>query len=126
MPTSSISTARLQRITAMLQTYVDDKKLAGMNALISHRGQVVYRTCLGMRDREAAKPVQEDTIFRIASMTKPITSIAAMLLYEQSALHLNTPVSKFIPAFKDVDVYAGQTGDYLIFEKLTRPLTMRH
>jgi len=82
MPTSSISTARLQRITAMLQTYVDDKKLAGMNALISHRGQVVYKTCLGMRDLEADTPVQEDTIFRIASMTKPITSIAAMLLYE--------------------------------------------
>jgi CubicO group peptidase (beta-lactamase class C family) len=126
MPASSISTARLQRITAMLQTYVDDKKLAGMNALISHRGQVVYKTCLGMRDREAATPVQEDTIFRIASMTKPITSIAAMLLYEQGAFHLNTPVSQFIPAFKDVDVFVGQTGDDLIFEKLTRPLTMRH
>ena len=101
MPTTSISTARLQRITAMLQTYVDDKKLAGMNALISYRGQVVYKTCLGMRDLEAAAPVQEDTIFRIASMTKPITSIAAMLLYEQGAFHLNTPVSKFIPAFHD-------------------------
>lgn len=126
MPASSISTARLQRITTMLQTYVDDKQLAGMNALIAHRGQVVYTTCLGMRDREAATPVQEDTIFRIASMTKPITSIAAMLLYEQGAFHLNTPVSTFIPAFKDVDVYAGQTGDDLLFEKLTRPLTMRH
>src|SRR6185436_16975371 len=84
MPASSISTARLQRITTMLQTYVDDKKLAGMNALISHRGQVVYTTCLGMRDREAAKPVQEDTIFRIASMT--IDSASTLSSQTASAL----------------------------------------
>jgi len=84
----------------MLQTYLADQKLAGMSALVSHRGQVAYQTCLGMMDREANKPVQFDTIFRIASMTKPVTSIAAKLLYEQGAFNLNTPVSQFIPAFK--------------------------
>jgi CubicO group peptidase (beta-lactamase class C family) len=126
MPASGISTPRLQRITDMLHTYLDDKMLAGMNALISYRGQVAYKTCLGMMDLETNKPVQFDTIFRIASMTKPITSIAAMLLYEQGAFHLNTPVSQFIPAFQDVEVFAGETGDGLTLEKLTRPLTMRH
>ena len=126
MHASSISTARLQRITAMLQTYLADQKLAGMSALVSHRGQVAYQTCLGMMDLEANKPVQCDTIFRIASMTKPVTSIAAMLLYEQGAFNLNTPVSQFIPAFKHVEVFAGETGAGLKLEKLTRPLTMRH
>jgi CubicO group peptidase (beta-lactamase class C family) len=85
MPASGIFTPRLQRITDMLHTYLDNNKLAGMNALVSYRGQVAYKTCLGMMDLEANKPVQFDTIFRIASMTKPITSIAAMLLYEQGA-----------------------------------------
>jgi CubicO group peptidase (beta-lactamase class C family) len=116
MSASGISTPRLQRITDMLQTYLDDKKLAGMNALVSYRGQVTYKTCLGMMDLEANKPVQFDTIFRIASMTKPITSIAAMLLYEQGAFHLNTPISQFIPAFQDVEVFAGETGDGLTLE----------
>jgi CubicO group peptidase (beta-lactamase class C family) len=126
MSANSVSTARLQRITAMLQTYLDDQKLAGMSALVSHRGQVVYQTCLGMRDREAAQPVELDTIFRIASMTKPVTSVAAMLLYEQGAFHLNTPVSQFIPEFSDVAVFAGETAHGMILEKLAGPLTMRH
>ena len=126
MPASGISTDRLQRISAMLQTYLDDKKLAGMSALVWHRGNVAYETYLGMMDREAAKPVQRDTIFRIASMTKPVTSIAAMLLYEQGAFHLNTPVSQFIPEFKDVEVFARETSAGPEFEKLARPLTMRH
>jgi CubicO group peptidase (beta-lactamase class C family) len=126
MQSPGISAQRLQRITAMLQTYLDEKKLAGMAALVWHRGQAAYQTCLGMMDREAGKPVQPDTIFRIASMTKPITSVAAMLLYEQGAFHLNTPVSQFIPGFKDVEVFVSETGDGLKLEKLARPLTMRH
>lgn len=126
MHISGISTARLQRITTLLQKYQDDNKLAGMAARVWHRGQVAYDSCLGMMDREAGKPAQPDTIFRIASMTKPITSVAAMLLYEQGAFHLNTPISQFIPGFKDVDVFVSETSDGLRLEKLNRPLTMRH
>src|SRR5262245_1765810 len=126
MRSSGISAQRLQRITALLQAYLDEKKLAGMAALVWHRGQAAYQSCLGMMDLEAGKPVQPDTIFRIASMTKPITSVAAMLLYEQGAFHLNTPVSQFIPGFKDVEVFVSETGDGLKLEKLNRPLTMRH
>jgi CubicO group peptidase (beta-lactamase class C family) len=126
MAASSISTTRLQRITAMLQTYLDQQQLAGMAALVSHRGRVVYENSMGMMDLEAAKPMQLDTIFRIASMTKPVTSVAAMLLYEQGAFHLNTPVSKFIPSFKDVEVFVSETSDGLQLEKLAGPLTMRH
>ena len=104
MPAFSISSARLQRITAMLQTYLDDKKLAGMNALISHHGQVVYKTCLGMMDLEAAKPMQRDSIFRICSMTKPITTVGAMILYEEGKFLLDDPISKYLPEFKNPKV----------------------
>jgi CubicO group peptidase (beta-lactamase class C family) len=126
MPSSGISTTRLQRISALLQTYLDQQKLAGMAARVWHRGQIAYDSCFGMIDREAGKPAQPDTIYRIASMTKPITSVAAMLLYEQGAFHLNTPVSQFIPGFKDVEVFVSETSDGLRLEKLNRPLTMRH
>ena len=110
----------------MLQTYLDQQQLAGMAALVSHRGQVVYENSMGMIDLEAAKPMQLDTIFRIASMTKPVTSVAAMLLYEQGAFQLNTPVSKFIPGFNDVEVFVSETSAGLQLEKLAGPLTMRH
>jgi hypothetical protein len=73
MPASGISTPRLQRITDMLHTYLDDKKLAGMNALVSYRGQVAYKTCLGMMDMEANRPVQFDTI-----CIMPVTATAGV------------------------------------------------
>ncbi len=126
MPASSISKTRLERITTLLQRYVDDKKIAGASALVSHQRQVAYERCVGLRDREANKPVERDTIFRIASMSKPVTSVAAMLLYEEGAFHLNTPVSKFIPGFADTPVYVKEEDGKLVTERLKMPLTMRH
>ncbi len=78
-------------------------------------------------DIEAEKPMQDDAIFMIASMTKPITAVAAMMLYEEGHFHLNTPISKFIPAFADTPVYAGtgsQGGIYL--DDRAGDITFRH
>lgn len=90
-----------------MQSYVDQNKLAGLIAMVARCGKVVYFERFGMMDLEAAKPMQFDTIFRIYSMTKPITSVALMMLYEEGLFQLNDPVSKFIPEFANVKVFAG-------------------
>lgn len=123
---SDISRTRIERIAPMLRSYIDQNQLTGASALVSHRGSLVYETYQGVINRETAAPVQPDTIFRIASMTKPITSVAAMLLYEQGAFNLNTPVSTFIPEFQNVPVFVAETADGIEVEELKRPLTMRH
>ena len=101
------SASRLSRIGAVMQGYVDQNKLAGLVALVARHGKVVYRERFGMMDVQAAKPMQFDTIFRIYSMTKPITSVALMMLYEEGRFQLRDPVSRFIPEFAGVQVYAG-------------------
>ena len=98
------SSERLRRIDAVMQRYVERGELAGLITTVARRGETVHLEKFGWMDIEARKPMQFDTIFRIASMTKPITSVAVMMLYEEGHLHLNTPVSKFIPAFKDARV----------------------
>ena len=98
---------RLTRIDRHYQRYVDEGKLPGFLALIAREGQIVHIAKGGLRDVEAGLPVELDTQFRIYSMTKPITSVAAMLLWEEGAFELNDPVERFIPAFKDARVWAG-------------------
>jgi CubicO group peptidase (beta-lactamase class C family) len=99
-----LSSARLERISAILRDHVDRKHIAGAVALIARNGKVAYLETIGMADVEAQKPMAPDTIFRIASMTKPITSLAAMMLYEDGQFLLTDPVSKFLPDFKDPKV----------------------
>src|SRR5918911_3158070 len=98
---------RLARIDRHLARYVDDGRLPGWLVLVSRNGQIAHLACHGLRDVEAGLPVEPDTRFRIYSMTKPITSVAAMLLYEEGAFELTDPVAAFIPSFADVRVYAG-------------------
>ncbi len=121
-----IDTARLSRIDTLLQGYVDRKELPGMLAAVHHRGHTVYRQKFGMMDIEANKPMQYDAIFRIASMTKPITSVAMMLLYEEGHFHLNTPLYEFIPEFRDTMVLVGIHGDEVDVTDLKTPVTLRH
>jgi CubicO group peptidase (beta-lactamase class C family) len=97
--------ARLARLDDHFRAYVDDGRLPGWQLLISRAGKVVHLTSYGMRDKEAGLPVEPDTIFRIYSMTKPITSVAAMMLFEEGAFELTTPVSRFIPSFADARVH---------------------
>lgn len=99
--------ARLARIRPVLGRYVDDGRLVGWQVLVSRRGQVVHHDVYGSADREQGRPVAADTVWRIYSMTKPITSIAVLMLMEEGRLELRDPVARFIPSFADVRVYRG-------------------
>jgi CubicO group peptidase (beta-lactamase class C family) len=96
---------RLQRLDRHFARYVDDGRLPGWLIVVTRRGQIVHVSTYGQRDVEAGLPVELDTLFRIYSMTKPITSIAAMMLYEEGAFELKDPVSRFVPSFEHVRVY---------------------
>jgi CubicO group peptidase (beta-lactamase class C family) len=98
---------RLSRIDTQFNRFVDDGRLPGWSALVARRGGIVHLGVGGRRDIEADLPVAADTVFRIYSMTKPITSVAAMMLYEQGAFELTDPVSRYIPSFADVRVFVG-------------------
>jgi CubicO group peptidase (beta-lactamase class C family) len=98
---------RLARIDRHFARYVDDGRLPGWLLTISRDGRVAYVSRYGLRDIEAGLPVETGTLWRIFSMTKPITSVAAMMLYEEGAFELTDPVSAFIPSFAGVRVYAG-------------------
>ena len=104
---------RLANIGPHLDRYVDDGNLPGYMVMVARRGRPAYLRLYGQRDVERGLPVQEDTIFRIYSMTKPITSVALLQLYEKGLFQLDNPVSRFIPAFKDLQVYTGGDGDNL-------------
>lgn len=99
-----LSSERLARIRTTMQRYIDRGEVAGVVTLVARRGRIAYVDAVGMRDLAARKPMNVDTIFWIASMTKPITSVAAMMLYEQGHFLLTDPVSKFIPEFKNPKV----------------------
>lgn len=120
------SAERLQRINAKMQIYVEQDKLGGTVTLIARRGQVCHFECIGQRDREAGKPMTCDTIFRIYSMTKPITSVAALMLYEEGHFQLDDPLSNFLPAFAHTKVYAGQTMTGMRLVEQEQPMTIRH
>jgi CubicO group peptidase (beta-lactamase class C family) len=93
--------ARLARIRPWMQGYVDAGKYPGALTLIARRGTVVYCDCVGLRDVERGVPWSRDTLARFYSMTKPITSTALMMLYEQGLCHLDDPVDLFLPELAD-------------------------
>ncbi len=99
-----LSSERLERIATAVQRSIGEKRIAGAVTLVSRRGKVAWLKAQGMADREAAKPMQTDSIFRICSMTKAITSLAVMMLYEEGHFLLDDPVSKYIPEFKNPKV----------------------
>ena len=99
-----LSSERLGRITQTLKADIDKGLIPGAVLLISRHGKVAYFEAMGSLDAEKKLPMTKDAIFRIYSMTKPITTVAAMMLFEQGKLALNEPVAKYIPAFKDVKV----------------------
>jgi CubicO group peptidase (beta-lactamase class C family) len=123
---AGFSASRLSRIEPWMQSYVDSNKLAGVIAMVARHGKVVYLERVGMMDVEAAKPMQFDAIFRIYSMTKPIASVALMMLYEEGRFQLHDPVSKFIPKFADVQVFAGGTERGFEATELEREITIWH
>ena len=117
---------RLGRINAHFKRYVDDGRLPGWQILISRHGKIVHLSEYGLRDREASLPVERDTIFRIYSMTKPISSVAAMMLYEEGAFELTTPVSTFIPSFGESRVYVRGNAAKPLTVPQTEPMRIWH
>ncbi|MEI2774117.1 MAG: serine hydrolase domain-containing protein [Candidatus Competibacter sp.] len=117
---------RLGRIDTHFARYVDDGRLPGWLILISRAGKIVHLSLYGQRDTEAGTPVERDTLFRIYSMTKPITAVAAMMLYEEGAFELKDPVSRFIPAFADVRVYRSGSALKPVTEPLREPVRIWH
>ena len=118
-----VSAERLARIRPVLQDYVDKGNLPGFLTVVARRGKIVHFETIGMRDVENKKPVEPDTIFRIYSMSKPITSVAVMVLYEEGRFQLNTPVSKFIPEFENMRVYNEEQTEILDAKK---EITIKH
>jgi CubicO group peptidase (beta-lactamase class C family) len=101
------STERLERLHQAMQGFVDRKEAGGIVTLVAREGKVADLHAVGFQDVEKATPMKTDSIFRIASMSKPVTSVAIMMLFEEGKLFLTDPVSKFIPAFKSLMVMEG-------------------
>ncbi len=123
--TLGLSSERLERIGAAVQHNIDDKRIAGAVTLVVRRGHVAWFKAQGMMDREAGKLMRPDAMFRICSMTKPITSTAVMMLYEEGAFLLDDPISKYLPEFKKMTVLVKPaTGEpYTI--PATKEITIR-
>jgi len=117
---------RLARIERHFRTYVDDGRLAGWHVVVARDGKVAFEATAGLRDLEAERPVEPDTLWRIYSMSKPITSVAAMALWEEGAFELKDPVSRFLPAFADARVFAGGTDLKPVTVPLLEPVRMWH
>lgn len=104
-----MSTERLERIAGVFQEHVDKGNLPGVIVLVARKGKLVYSEALGFQDKAAGKPLEKDAIFRMYSMTKPMASVAAMMLIEEGKMQLNDPVSKFLPAMKNLQVSVAKT-----------------
>ncbi len=117
---------RLSRIADHLnRAYVDSGKIAGCQIAVARRGHLAYFESLGQMDRENGKAMGDNTLFRIASMTKPITSVALMTLFERGYFQLNDPVHRFIPSWRDHRVWVSGEGDSMVTERPLRPMSMR-
>ncbi len=113
-----ISGARLYKIDHLTKRYIDEGKLAGTITLVARKGKIAHLQTQGKMDVEADKDMAEDTIFRIYSMTKPITSTTLMMLYEDGNFQLDDPVSRYIPKFKHLEVY-GENGNVATEREMT-------
>jgi CubicO group peptidase (beta-lactamase class C family) len=118
-----MSKAALERVDAHLKSrYVDAGRYPGTQLLIYRRGKVVHSSVLGYADVERKVPVKDDTIFRIYSMTKPITSVAFMMLFEEGRVALDEPVHKYIPEWKDLGVFVAGTAAAFVTRPPPRPM----
>ena len=117
---------RLQRIGDHLQhRYIDTGKIVGCQVAVGRRGTLAYAASLGLRDRERGVPIGDDTIFRIYSMTKPMTSIALMQLFERGLFQLEDPVSRFFDSWGSHRVWVSGSGHEMVTESARRQITVR-
>jgi CubicO group peptidase (beta-lactamase class C family) len=123
--TVGLSSERLERISTAVQQSINDKRIAGAVTLVVRRGKVAWFKSQGMMDREAGKPMRPDAMFRICSMTKPITSVAVMMLYEEGKFLLDDPVSKYLPEFKNPKVLVKPASGEPYTIPANREITIR-
>lgn len=121
-----LDAGRLRRIDAHFRRYVDDGRLAGWQVMVSRHGKVAHLASYGLADREAGRAIETDTVWRIYSMTKPITSVAAMMLWEEGAFELSDPVSRWLPEFAQPRVYVGGTASKPFTVPATEPIRVWH
>ena len=122
-----VSSKRLERIRPVMQGYVDNGNLPGFLTVVARKGKVVHFETIGMQDIENKKPIEAGTIFRIYSMSKPITSLAVMVLYEDGLIKLDDPVEKYIPEFRDMKVFnKEQTETHDAKNKMTIKHLLTH
>jgi CubicO group peptidase (beta-lactamase class C family) len=122
--TVGLSSARLNRINQAMQAHVDRGKLPGLITMVARRGQIAHAECFGWMDIEADKPMQFDAVFRLASMTKPVTSVAVMMLYEKGPFQLSDPVARFMPEFHGSKVFAGTSDGVMKLVDAERDITI--
>lgn len=125
-----MASARLANIREVMNRHLAEKQIPGASGLIARRGKIAYQETFGMADMETGKPMRMDTIHRIYSMSKPITSVAVMMLYEEGRFQLNDPVSKYLPEFSKMQVWVDekdpQTGQPMLkTAPAKRPITIR-
>ena len=123
---AGLSLSRLERITELLQTrYVDPGKIAGCQTLVARHGQIAYSRSLGAMDLERGKRWADDTVARIYSMTKPVVSVALMMLWERGLFRLDEPVTAWLPEWKDQRVWVSGEGEAMQTTALERPVSFR-
>lgn len=120
-----LSAEPLGRLTGVLQSYLDSGRLAGAVALVARHGKVAYLQSVGWRDRESRAPLRDDAVFRIASQSKAIVSVAVMMLQEQGALLISDPVGKYLPEFQKTTVAVPKPGGGYDVVPAKRPITIR-
>ncbi|HEX6070995.1 MAG TPA: serine hydrolase domain-containing protein, partial [Longimicrobiaceae bacterium] len=121
-----VDAAVVDRINATLSEFVESGKLAGVSALVYENGAEVYYNAFGLADRAAGVPMDRNTIVQIYSMTKPVTGVALMTLYEQGKFQLDDPVAKYAPEFANMKVYAGESASGApVLEAPRREMTIR-
>src|SRR3954465_3546287 len=121
-----MSAPRLARIDSHFRKYVDDGRLPGWLVTVSRHGKLVHLSTYGQRDIEAATPVETDTIWRIFSMTKPITAVLALQLWEEGAFELNDPVYRYIPSFRDQKVWRSGSSTTPVLDPVVEKMRLWH
>ena len=120
------SSDRLATMRTSLEQFVDDGRHSGIAWLVARRGKIVSTGSYGLRDIEAELPMESDTIFRMYSMSKIVTAVAALVLLEEGSFDLNTPVSRYLPELKTMHVMVGGTADKPLLTTANTPITINH
>ena len=121
-----LSSTRLERVSGWLEEQITTERLAGASVLIGRHGSVAFFEARGLADRASARSFTRDTIVRLYSMTKPVTTVAAMMLYEEGCFQLDDPVARYLPEFAATGVWAGGEAPLSETVPVQTPMTVRH